>query len=343
MALKNLISYNKKIKFCIQKIKIIKTKTLFVHKNHKLIGTIMDSDIRRAYYAGIDLNKPVKDICNKKPIFAKAKEYQNGSYVRKFTSIITVLPLVNKNNKIIKILKDNLSKKNHEKLANVCFVIPGGGKGKRMGHLTKKVPKMLLDYKKDKIIFHIMKKAFSQGFKNLVISLGYLKQKAKKIIKNEFDNNVEFISENKPLGSAGYLFLLKKKLKDQTDIIINNCDIICDIDYLKLIDFHRKNKNLISTCSYYKHFQIPYGIIKRNNRKTISFINEKPMLYYNVNIGIYVISKKIFDLIGSKTKYLDMNDLINLVIKKGNKVMNYPINQNFKHFTTGKDLTNKIR
>ena len=73
------------------------------------------------------------------------------------------------------------------------MIILCGGKGKRMGEITKKIPKPLLKIGKKTIIEHKIKYYQSKGVNKFIFCLGYksklLKKFLSKKIKNEiFDN-----------------------------------------------------------------------------------------------------------------------------------------------------------
>ena len=52
-------------------------------------------------------------------------------------------------------------------------VILAGGKGSRLGSLTKSIPKPMVSIGGKPIIWHIMKIFASQGITNFIICLGY--------------------------------------------------------------------------------------------------------------------------------------------------------------------------
>ena len=89
-----------------------------------------------------------------------------------------------------------------------------------------------------------------------------------------------------------------------------------------MLNFHKKNKNDITTVVANKTFTIPYGVceIKNNNFSLM----EKPKLKFKVNVGLYLIESKILKNIKQK-KYLDFNSLLNETVRKGDKVGYYEI------------------
>ena len=335
----NLVRSDTKVSECIKILKKVNQKTLIVHKKKKLIGTITDSDLRRAYFNKKRLNLPCEKVCNVNPVYILENELKNGEFRTKFSDLIQLIPVLDKNRKIIKILYYNKGFKSKDKIKNTSFIIVAGGEGKRMKDKTKKIPKPLLNYRNKRIMFHIIYDIYYQGFRKIFVSLGYMYNYAKSVIQKEY-NKVNFLVEKKKLGTAGFLKNLTYN-KISEDFIVINSDIIHNIDYLDLIKFHKKNKNLISICSIQKEFEIPYGVIRKNKNKVYN-LDEKPKIFYNINVGVYVFNKKILKIIHQmKAKKIEMNELINFVLKKKKfAIKNYLTHGNIKHFTNPKDLLN---
>ena len=78
-----------------------------------------------------------------------------------------------------------------------------------------------------------------KGISNFIISINYLGEKIKKYLGNgkKLGVKIKYIIEKKPLGTAGSLSLLKNF--DKT-IILSNADIISDIDYFEMLNYHNK-------------------------------------------------------------------------------------------------------
>ncbi len=94
---------------------------------------------------------------------------------RFFKNKINRLPVLNKKKVPIDLIciEDFLERK---QIKNK-YLIMAGGKGLRMGSLTKNTPKPLLKLKKKPIIKHIIDKAIKDGFDDFYISVNYLHNK----------------------------------------------------------------------------------------------------------------------------------------------------------------------
>lgn len=325
---KSLIIYkHQNISEAITKITKSKIKILFVvDKKNKLIGSISSGDLRRSIRKNIDLMQTVEKIMFKKPKYSK-KKGNNLSSLKNFICI----PIVNKRKEIIDFeFKRSLTANKK----NTVFLM-AGGKGSRLMPLTKKIPKPLLKIKGVPIIEKIISNFVSQGFKNFTISVNYLGHKIKKYLSNgkKLKVNINYISEKKFLGTAGSLSLLDTK-EIIFPLIVANSDLLSNIDYNNLIDYHNKKKADITICGKNKFFEMPYGEILENSEK-VNAIIEKPKIYHLINAGVYVLEKKIIKDI-KKNQKLMMNDFLSQQLKKNKKVFCYPIYENWI------DIGNKI-
>ena len=322
-----IIHKDQNISEAITRITKSKIKMLFVvDKSNKLLGSVSSGDLRRSIRKRIDLNQSVQKIMFKKPMYCKNK-INDLSIMDNFICI----PIVNKKKEIVDFKFSKTLIKNKK---NTIFLM-AGGKGTRLLPLTKKTPKPLLKIKGVPIIEKIILKFKSQGFKNFVISVNYLGTKIKKYLGDgkKLNVNIEYISEKKYLGTAGSLSLIDHK-KTKFPIIVANSDLISEIDYNNLIDYHTKKKADITICAKNKFFEMPYGEIVEKNEEVQTII-EKPKIYHFVNAGVYVIEKKILkDSV--RNKKLMMNEFITSQLKKNKKVFCYPVYENWI------DIGNKI-
>ncbi len=322
-----IIHKDQNISEAITRITRSKIKMLFVVDNsNKLLGSVSSGDLRRSIRKRIDLNQSVQKIMFKKPMYCKNK-INDLSIMDNFICI----PIVNKKKEIVDFKFSKTLIKNKK---NTIFLM-AGGKGTRLLPLTKKIPKPLLKIKGVPIIEKIILKFKSQGFKNFVISINYLGTKIKKYLGDgkKLNVNIEYISEKKYLGTAGSLFLIDHK-KTNFPIIVANSDLISEIDYNNLIDYHTKKKADITICAKNKFFEMPYGEIVEKNEKVQTII-EKPKIYHFVNAGVYVIEKKFLKN-SFRNKKLMMNEFITSQLKKNKKVFCYPVYENWI------DIGNKI-
>ena len=209
-------------------------------------------------------------------------------------------------------------------------VVMSGGTGSRLRPLTANLPKALVKINNKPILRHVIENIRTSGFKNFIISTRYKAKKIMNFFKNgkKFDVNIKYIFEKKPLGTIGAITLIKEKLTKE--FIVTNCDIISDVDYADMLNYHKKN-NAYATIGV-REFETrsDFGEIVSNGLKVKNII-EKPVKKVIINAGVYVFSRNIIkDLKYNKKK--DVNELIKLIIKRKKKVILYPIYEKWLEF-----------
>ena len=311
---KFIVEENQSIKDVLRVINFnTKGFVLVVDKYLSFKSVITDGDIRRLILRNINLKKKIKFFLKKSFYLSKNTSTKKINF---FLKKKKYLPILDKK-KLIGLYID--STRNISRLT--CdIIILAGGKGTRMGNLTKNTPKPLLKINKIPIIEQQILNFINQNFKSFFLLLNY---KSNKIIeyfnKKNLAANIFHITERKFLGTAGPLSLIKKNNISDNFIVING-DIVTKIDFKDLLKFHIDNKNQVTICLKKYSHQVPFGVY--NKIKKSNIIDEKPIQNYFVNSGIYVFKKDVLNYI-KKNEKLEMNDFINSLFKKKIKVETY--------------------
>lgn len=317
---------------------------LVVSKDLKLIGTITDGDIRKGLLNGLSTNDPINKIVNRNCITASpsTSEYMMKKIMQKNT--ILQLPLVGKNKKVIGLkVWDELFFDEQEKQIKNKIVIMAGGKGKRMLPYTRKCPKPLLRLANKPILEHILIKAKSEGFDDFIFSINYLGHMIKKFFENgkNWGVHIKYIEEKFPLGTAGSLSLLN--LKPKLPFVVCNGDIISEISFKKLLNFHLENKAVATMAVKPHELRNPYGVVKIKGNGIID-LKEKPISRSYVNAGVYIFDPIVLKYL-KKNKVLDMNTLFQSLIRKSKRVIAYTAYESWSDVGKPADLkkANKIK
>ena len=325
-----LISPNTKIKTAIKKISLNGYKTLIVERNKILLGSLSDGDIRRAVLQNINLDLPITEIFNKKPYAVFEKKYSETK-IKKYIlkNNIYLIPVINKNYKIIRIIKwnqiFNKNKNDLIKKINLEVVIMAGGKGSRLKPFTNQLPKPLLPFKGKTLIENIIERFNVYGITRFNYTLNHQSKIIKYFVNENYKKfNNKFFVEKRALGTAGSLIYFKKKFKKNFFLI--NCDSIIDIDYNDLVNYHNNNKYDMTIVSVKKNYSIPYGVIKINKNNEIINIEEKPTDKFIISSGLYLLNINILKILKSP-KYIDMNDFIKKAIEEKYKIGIYLIDE----------------
>ncbi len=306
---KNILSPNSKMSDAIKVLQDCKHKIVLIIENNKLLGTITDGDIRRGLLNKSTLDSGCRKIMNAQPNFALSSD---DSKIKKILSTHNYVPIIDNDNNVIDVITEFDLQSNKKQDYHV--VIMAGGKGKRLEPLTKKTPKPLLPLKKKPIIHEIINRLHQHNLMDIYISLHYKGS----VIKDYFQNTlkdklkVKFIEEETPLGTAGALSLLDKNTIKSPIIVING-DVLTDINYSELINYHNKSNKILTVCASFYDIQIPFGTIEIENDKMIN-ISEKPLKKYLINAGIYVLNPEIIKSLPFEER-INMTDIITASIK----------------------------
>jgi len=326
--------------FCISKdisiiesIKVIDEmakRVAFVTQNERLIGIVTDGDIRRWILQNGDLEASVDKIMNHHPIYIYKYERSKAKEIL-LEKQIEVIPIIDRDHKIVDIIfwnddKDNKSYQNREVNLSIPVVIMAGGKGTRLYPYTKVLPKPLIPIGDTTIIERIMDKFEAFGCNEFYLTVNYKKNMIKAYLEEKAQScKIEYVEEEKFLGTGGSLYLLKETLKET--FFVSNCDILVDADYADIIKYHKENGYKITMVTSLKNYVIPYGVVEMHNGGNIKTIKEKPEYNLQVNTGLYVLEPEVIADV-PENEFYHITELINQYIAKGEKVGVYPVTGN---------------
>ena len=331
-----LLKITSSIKDSLIKLEKNKEKCLIiVNSNNKLQGTLTDGDLRRAIINGALIKKSVKKYIKKNPIFFSDNEFKkllnNENNLFKLlektkNNHIDIIPIVNKSKRVINIVKTKSFEKFDKinDLSKIPLVIMAGGRGTRLRPFTDSFPKPLIPIKNTTAVEFIMQTFTKFGVKKFILSINYKKDLIKSYFKGKKTHNINYIEEKKPLGTAGSLKLVQKKIK--TDMFIINCDTICKFNLSKFYDYHKNNNYDFTIAVASKNHEFPYGSCRIDKKGNLKKIVEKPNTQHLVNIGLYILKPKIINLIPSNQLF-DMDELIRKIKQKKLSIGVFPVNE----------------
>lgn len=307
-----------------------KVKSLFVFKEDKFEGLITIGDIQRAILKGIDLSSPISSILDNKKIYASTNESLESVKSKMYRLRAECMPVLDKDGNLIDVYywKDLFGDTTHNSIKNINLpiVIMAGGKGTRLAPLTNVYPKPLIPIGEKTIVENIMDKFVAHNCHEFYMSVNYKADS----IKNYFDfinnpeYNIHYFQEDKPLGTAGSLRLLKDKIN--STFFVSNCDILIEEDFASILDYHRNNNNELTVVAAVKTFSIPYGTIVTGENGILESIEEKPTLSFKINTGLYILEPTLLNEIPDK--FYHITHLMEKLKSEGRRVGVYPISQN---------------
>ncbi len=305
-------------------------RLLLVFDGNHFKNIISIGDIQRAIIKNIPFETPINEILRKETVISNINEGIEIIEKRMLEQRIECMPIVDSNNNLVDVIfwEDIFSdlKKPISKRFNVPVVIMAGGEGTRLRPITYVLPKALVPIGNVSILEKIINSFIAYGNKEFYISVNYKAAMIKQYINDVYKKtiNLNYLTEDKPLGTAGALFSLKDKVNG--DFFVSNCDIIIENDYSEILDYHKSNKNDLTIVSALKHYSIPYGILETERNGMLRKITEKPEITYQINSGMYILDSKVLEYIPENT-YFHMTHLIEKVISNNGRVGVFPVSE----------------
>lgn len=296
---------------------------LVVNSNNVLLGTVTDGDIRRALIRKLTMRSKIKEIMNNDPITATSPYSRDKVLMEMSNQDLLHMPIVNNDGVVcgLETLKHLIERPNYD---NPVFLMAGGF-GTRLHPLTEDIPKPLLHVGNEPLLETIIKQFINAGFHNFYISIYYKSD----MIKKHFGDgsslgvDIQYVHEDKPLGTAGSLGLLPDDLPD-LPIIMMNADLLTKVDFEHLLHFHNHQNGLATMCVREYDFQIPYGVVQIDGYHIVN-IKEKPIHKFFVNAGIYVLNRDLINKIDGKS-ILDMPNFLDKELDM-EKINAFPIHE----------------
>lgn len=203
-------------------------------------------------------------------------------------------------------------------------IILAGGRGTRLRPYTNVLPKPLMpvgDYPVLDIVIRQLKK---YGFTDIVIAVGHLSHLIESYFGDgsKWDVNITYSKENKPLGTAGPISIIEN-LED--DFLLMNGDILTTLDFREMLAYHKSEGSMVTIAMYNKKVTIELGTLTCDDNSMIIDYLEKPTINYKVSTGLYIFTPSVKNYL-EYNKYIDLPDLIKLLIKNAEKVKGFSFN-----------------
>lgn len=318
---KHLIHKNLTVKDAMAKLESLAGDGILfvVDENDYLLGSVTDGDVRRGLLRDITLQDAVTELAQRDPKKLKKADFTIEQVIEYRNNDFRVLPIVDEDGRVVNVLNF----KTYKSYLPVDAVIMAGGRGERLKPLTDTVPKSLLPIGDKPIIEHNIDQLIRYGIDDLWISVRYLGEQIESYFKDgaEKGANIRYIHEEEALGTIGAA--AKAESMQHEYVLVINSDVLTNLNYEDFfIDFLKQGSSMsILTIPYY--VDIPYAILETKEDEVISF-REKPTLTYYSNGGIYLMKKSCLDLI-PKNSFFNATDLMDALIKKGEKISSYPL------------------
>jgi dTDP-glucose pyrophosphorylase len=327
-----LISEGTTISTALQKMDIVGYKLLIVgeKKDKKFLGLVTIGDIQRAIISNTPLDNTVTSIIRKDLIISTIHDNRENIKSVMLKYRLVYMPIIDDDREIVDIIFwEDIFKEEPNQIfpkINLPVVIMAGGFGTRLKPLTNILPKPLLPFGEKTILENIIERFSKYDCKTFYISVNYKADFIQFYLDNlkEKDFTTFLFLEDKPLGTAGSLCLLKDKLIKT--FFVSNCDILIDEDYSAIYNYHKMHNNELTIVASLKQYKIPYGTIESGENGELIALKEKPENTFMINCGMYILEPDLLNEIPKDT-FFHITHLIEKVKTRGGKVGVFPISE----------------
>lgn len=296
---------------------------LVVSEDRVLLGTISDGDIRRGLLRGLDINSQIMPIINRNPLVVPPEMSKAMALQIMQANKIFQLPVVDEVRRVVGLhLWDEITT---PPTRPNLMVIMAGGMGTRLRPHTESCPKPLLLVGGKPMLEHIIERAKLEGFTHFVLAIHYLGQMIEDYFGNgeRFGVRIDYLREQSPLGTAGALGLLNPR--PLVPFVVTNGDVITDIRYGELIDFHIRHDAAATMAVRVHEWQHPFGVVQTQGVEIVGF-EEKPVARTHINAGVYALDPDALSVL-SADAHCDMPTLFERLQAQAKRTVAYPMHE----------------
>ncbi|MDR3175999.1 MAG: nucleotidyltransferase family protein [Desulfovibrio sp.] len=281
-----------------------------------VLGIITDGDVRRALLRGIAVSDPAIDAVNTRPFTVRVNHSKAEALQIMRKNDFRHILVVDDENHFIDLL--TLQELLQFNIALNPVVLMAGGKGSRLGNLTRDCPKPMLPVGGKPILEIIIENFISEGFHDFYLCVNYHAD----VIQEHFGDgsrlgvSIRYIREDKPLGTAGALSLLPSSLS--RSCLVMNGDILTRMSPRALLEAHDDSGCEATMAVKVFEYQVPYGVVIHDPGRRVVRIEEKPSQRFLVNAGIYAFSPRVFCHVPRDTFY-DMPAFFRKLAEEGHR------------------------
>lgn len=296
---------------------------LVVDESNRLIGTVSDGDIRRGLLKGLDLNSSIESIIHYDALVVPPEVANDMVRKLMVANKIQQIPVVNVEQQLVGLhLWDEITTPS---IRDNLMIIMAGGKGIRLLPHTQDCPKPMVMVSGKPMLEHIIERGKLEGFNHFVLAIHHLGH----IIETHFGDGerfgikIDYLREQSPLGTAGALGLLNPR--PDTPFVVTNGDVITDIRYGELLDFHNRYQACATMAVRTHEWNHPFGVVQMEGVEITGF-DEKPVARSHINAGIYVLSPEALNELAAEV-HCDMPMLFERLHSKEKRTVAYPMHE----------------
>ena len=206
-------------------------------------------------------------------------------------------------------------------------VVMAGGEGTRLRPLTTNRPKPMVPVANKPMLEHTLDLLKQHGFEDVVLTLHYLPDRVEDYFQdgNEFGVKLNYLVEEKPLGTAGGVKNAERYL-DGTFAVFSG-DVLTDVNLAKALNFHKKSGALATIVLTQVSDPTDYGIVITDKTGKIKQFLEKPgwgeVFSDTINSGIYILEPEALKHVRTDMEFDFSKNLFPALLELGEPLYGY--------------------
>jgi NDP-sugar pyrophosphorylase family protein len=201
-------------------------------------------------------------------------------------------------------------------------IIQAGGKGTRLHPYTAVLPKPLMPIDDLPVLEIVVRQLVYHGIENLYVTTGHLAHLIEAFFGDgsKWGASITYVREDMPLGTIGPV---RSVPCPSEPFIVMNGDLLTDIDYRVLYDYHLASDALLTVATYHGEIPVSLGVIEYDDQQRIIAFREKPRLHFWASMGVYVFSPELWEMIPPDIHY-GFDDLMADMLANNLRAQVYP-------------------
>lgn len=314
---------------------------LLVDEYDVLIGLLTDGDVRRALLSGASLDDPALRFASTDPYCVAVGSPRALVLDLMRARRIVAVPETDERGRLVGLhtVSDVIGT---DPLGHPA-VIMAGGRGVRLGRLTRDRPKPLMEVAGRSILEWILLTLVGGGVRDVYISLNHMGDQIERALGTgeRYGCSLTYLWEDRarPLGTAGSLSLFRELRPDlEVPALVMNGDLMVQLEPGQLLEHHERHGADVTVATRAYQHEVPFGVVTTaDGSHEILSIAEKPTFSVDVNAGVYAVSPQVLDRIPKDTP-TTMPELVEDVVNDGGRVVAWPLSSEWIDVGTPTDL-----
>lgn len=322
VEVENIIAYDKTLLEALGQLSNLSSSCLVlfvVDEDRRMVGTLTDGDSRRALVARASVHIQVEKVMHRDFHYLMDDSVDMVQQVRSLREMgMKMIQVLDRRHRIADVI--NLQK--FKSRLPIDAILMASGKGERLRPLTETTPKPILKVGDKAIIDYNIDNLVSFGVSHINVTTNYLGEQIEKHFESlQEGTRVNCVREPQFLGTIGAIKFIDTFYNDT--ILLMNSDLFTNINLEDFFLHFKQNDADMSVAAIPYSVSVPYGIFELEERK-IKGVKGKPTYNYYANSGIYLIRRKLLELIPDGVFY-NATDFMEKLIQEGFRVIRFPL------------------